>query len=66
MQEIFSYTSYRNLIKDYYETRKQENSAFSYQVFAQKAGFTTKTYLIEVVSGKKPLPRTVFSIWPRP
>ena len=55
MQNIFSYTNYRNLIKDYYEEQKKAKGSFSYQVFAHKAGFTTKTYLIEVVSGKKSL-----------
>jgi len=55
MPDIFSYTNYRDLIKDYHEEQKRTRSSFSYQIFAQKAGFSTKTYIIEVVSGKKKL-----------
>jgi len=55
MGPVFSYTNYRKLMKDFYEGKKQENTGFSYQVFSRMAGFKTKSYLIEVVSGKKQL-----------
>jgi len=55
MQSIFSYTSYRRLIRDFYEDKKKEEPSFSYQVFAKKAGLNAKSYIIEIVSGKKPL-----------
>jgi uncharacterized protein (TIGR02147 family) len=53
MPDIFRYTSYARFIKDYYLEKKKENSRFSYETFARKAGFKTRSYLIEVASGKK-------------
>jgi uncharacterized protein (TIGR02147 family) len=38
MNNIFDYTDYRKLLVDYYEEHKKNNPAFSYQVFASKAG----------------------------
>jgi uncharacterized protein (TIGR02147 family) len=52
---IITYTNYRHLIKDFYDSNKQRNPAFSYQAFARKAGFKTKSYLIDVIAGRKPL-----------
>ena len=43
------------LVRDYYSAKKAENPAFSYQVFAKKAGFEAKTYLLHVIEGRKPL-----------
>lgn len=57
MPDIFSYNSYARFIKDYYEEKKRKNRSFSYAAFAQKAGFKTRSYLIEVAAGKKELSR---------
>jgi uncharacterized protein (TIGR02147 family) len=57
MPDIFSYTSYARFIKDYQAEKKRENRAFSYEAFARKAGFKTRSYLIEVAAGKKELSR---------
>jgi uncharacterized protein (TIGR02147 family) len=54
---IFTYTNYRHLLKDFYEDMKRKTPAFSYHVFAQKAGFKTKSYLIDVIAGRKALSR---------
>ena len=55
MRDVLTYTSYRELIKDYYDAKKSENPSFSYQVFAQRSGFKAKTYLLDIISGKRPL-----------
>lgn len=57
MPDIFAYTSYSRFIKDYYTWKKRENRSFSYEAFARKAGFKTRSYLIEVAAGKKELSR---------
>lgn len=55
MISIFNYTSYREFLHDYYKERKRLNSSFSYQSFADKAGFKTKTFIYKVIKGKKAL-----------
>ncbi len=63
MPNIFSYTSYARFIKDYYVEKKSENRRFSYEVFARKAGYKARSYLIEVASGKRELSRaSIYSI----
>lgn len=57
MPDIFTYTSYARFIRDYQAERKKENRAFSFEAFARKAGFKTRSYLIEVATGKKELSR---------
>jgi len=46
---------YRALIKDYHAKQKSIVKSFSYRIFAKKAGYATKTYLIEVTTGRKKL-----------
>lgn len=53
--DIYKYTDYRKYLKDFYESSKKENNSFSYQYFANKAGFKTKTFLFNVIQGDKPL-----------
>ena len=53
--DIFEYTDYRKYLKDYYETKKKKNKSFSYQQFANNAGFKTKTFLFNVIQGGKPV-----------
>jgi uncharacterized protein (TIGR02147 family) len=52
---IYNYTSYREFIRDYYNEQKVFNSSFSYQYFANKAGFKTKTFIPKVIKGEKAL-----------
>ena len=54
MKEIVEYTDYRKYIQDYYDERKR-TSAFSWHMFAQKAGFASDVYLKYVCEGKKNL-----------
>lgn len=55
MINIYSYTCYRNFLSDYYKEQKLVNSSFSYQYFANKAGFKTKTFIPKVINGEKAL-----------
>lgn len=54
MKEIVEYTDYRKYIRDYYEERKR-CSVFSWQKFAQDAGFSSAVFLQYVCEGKKNL-----------
>ena len=54
MKEIVEYTDYRKDIRDYYEERKR-CSVFSWQKFAQDAGFSSAVFLKYVCEGKKNL-----------
>ncbi len=56
MPNLFSYTEYRSFLSDYYEEQKKFRK-FSYQKFADKAGFRTKTFLFKVITGDKKLSR---------
>lgn len=55
MISIYNFTSYREFLHDYYKEQKRLNSSFSYQAFADKAGFKTKTFIYKVIKGKKAL-----------
>lgn len=52
---IYNYTSYREFLHDYYVNQKRLHPHFSYQYFANKAGFKTKTFIYKVIKGKKDL-----------
>jgi uncharacterized protein (TIGR02147 family) len=63
MPDIFAYTSYARFIRDHYAEKKRENRRFSYESFSRKAGFKSRSNLIEVSAGKKELSKTkVFSV----
>ena len=51
MKDILEYTSYRQYIADYYADKKAK-SAFSWQEFAQTAGFSSPVYLKYVSEGR--------------
>lgn len=55
---IYSFTSYREFLHDYYKEQKRKNPSFSYQIFANKAGFKTKTFIYKVIKGKKALAKS--------
>jgi len=60
MPDICEYTDYRKFLSDYYGEAKAKNPGFSYQVFAQKAGFSSKGFLHLVIQGKRNLSRANF------
>ncbi len=58
MPDIFTYSDCRLFLKDYYEERKRVNPVFSYQQFANKAGFKSKSFVFNVISGTKTLSKS--------
>jgi uncharacterized protein (TIGR02147 family) len=54
---IFEYMDYRLYLGDYYAWKKAALPQFSYQVFARKAGFGSKSFLAHVINGKRNLSR---------
>lgn len=55
MKKIFAYLNYREYLEDYYLQKKRDNPHFSYQLFADKAGFKSRSFLKLVIDGKKNL-----------
>jgi len=55
---IYNFTSYREFLHDYYKEQKRRNPSFSYQIFANKAGFKAKTFIYKVIKGKKALAKS--------
>lgn len=55
MLSIFTYFNYREFLQDFYNEQKSLNKAFSYQYFANKAGFKSKSFIKHVIDGKKNL-----------
>lgn len=51
MRDVLEYTSYRQYIVDYYTDRKAK-SAFTWQMFAERAGFSSPVYLKYVSEGR--------------
>ena len=51
MKDVLEYTSYRQFIADYYADKKAK-SAFTWQMFAEKAGFSSPVYLKYVSEGR--------------
>jgi uncharacterized protein (TIGR02147 family) len=51
---IYDYTDYRLFLKSSYEYEKS-NGDFSYSVFAERAGFQSRSYLRTVITGKRNL-----------
>jgi uncharacterized protein (TIGR02147 family) len=57
MPSIFNYHDYRKYLADYYQEKKTSRSAFSYQNFSRKAGFSSKSFMFNVINGIKNLSR---------
>ena len=51
MKDVLEYTSYRQYVADYYADKKAK-SAFTWQEFAQRAGFSSPVYLKYVSEGR--------------
>ena len=58
MDSIFAYTDYRTFLADYYENHKSLNPAFSYQLLSDKAGFSNRGFLHNVITGSKNLSKS--------
>lgn len=55
MESVFAYTDYRQFLKDYVLKKKTENIGFSYKVFADRAGFKARDYILRVIKGTRNL-----------
>jgi uncharacterized protein (TIGR02147 family) len=55
MPLVYEYTNYRKFLKDFYADKKEKKPSFSYQSFAQKAGFKSKASLANITSGRQSL-----------
>lgn len=55
MLNIYDFMDYRLFLTEFYNDRKAQNPAFSYEVFARKAGFKSKGFLHHILTGKRNL-----------
>ncbi len=55
MPNIFNYFDYREYLDAFYNEKKSANASFSFQVFADKCGFRSKSFLKMVIAGSKNL-----------
>jgi uncharacterized protein (TIGR02147 family) len=53
MLSVFDYSDYRKYLSDFYALHKAKTPSFSYQVFAQRAGFRDKGFFHSVIHGSK-------------
>ena len=54
-RKVFEYLDYREFLRDYYNSKKEENTAFSLRVFSDKIGFKAKDFISRVMNGDKNL-----------
>ena len=54
-KKVFEYLDYREFLRDYYNSKKAANSAFSLRVFSDKIGFKAKDFISRVMNGEKNL-----------
>jgi uncharacterized protein (TIGR02147 family) len=55
MPNLFKYNDYRKYLSDIYTEKKAKTPGFSYQNFSKKAGFASKSFIFNVIQGKKNL-----------
>jgi uncharacterized protein (TIGR02147 family) len=55
MNDIYSYSDYRQFLKDYYDRNKASHPGFSYRLLAQRAGINSSSYFKFVIDGKRNL-----------
>lgn len=55
MKSVFFYSDYRQYMADYFEEKKSTQYGYSYQVFANKAGFKARDFIYRVIKGSKNL-----------
>ena len=54
-RKVFEYLDYREFLRDYYQSKKAANPAFSLRAFSDKIGFKTKDFISRVMQGDKNL-----------
>jgi uncharacterized protein (TIGR02147 family) len=55
MTSVFTYNDFRKFLADYYQEKKSKVLSFSYHNFSKKAGFASKSFVFNVIQGKKNL-----------
>ena len=50
---VYNYDNYRLFLRDYFNHLKENDSVFSYRVFAKRAGFSSPNFLKLLVEGKR-------------
>ncbi len=58
MIDIAEYTDYRRFLNDYYRAAKNRNPHFSFQIFSERAGISSKGLLYNVLKGKRHLSKS--------
>ena len=56
-RKVFEYLDYREFLRNYYNSKKEANPAFSLRVFSDKIGFKAKDFISRVMNGDKNLSR---------
>lgn len=51
--DIFAFPDFRSYLREYYRDRKAKNSGFSYASFSKLLGFKSRSYIQDVIAGKK-------------
>ena len=54
-KKIFDYTDYTEYLGEWFREKRNQSSTFSFQTFATKAGFKSRSYIQFVLKGKRPL-----------
>lgn len=55
MLNLYEYVNYRHFLRDYYETKKSQNSKFSYRMFSRMAGFSSPSFIKLLIDGERNL-----------
>lgn len=58
MISVFNFTDFREYLQYYFKEKKSVNRHFSYQLLAQKAGFSNRGFIYNIIKGKKSLSKT--------
>lgn len=53
LPDIYHAKDYRSFLKEYFEIKKGKNSKYSFSVFSRFLGFTSRSFIQDVISGKK-------------
>lgn len=53
MVNVFDFVDFREYLKGYYDDKKRGNPHFSYQLLTQKAGFSNRGFVFNVIKGTK-------------
>ena len=55
MINVFNYSDFRKFLADFYTEKKASIPSFSYQNFSRQAGFSSKSFIFNIIKGKKNL-----------